>query len=103
MSNTDANSLKQLDDLKRSLMQKILQGKGKFNTIQKRDQYNDIPLSFAQRRIWFLEQLLPNTSVYNIVGGIKITGQINREALNRAITDIINRHEALRTEYNDMC
>lgn len=99
MSNTDANSLKQLDDLKRSLMQKILQGKGKFNTIQKRDQYNDIPLSFAQRRIWFLEQLLPNTSVYNIVGGIKITGQINREALNRAITDIINRHEALRTEY----
>lgn len=93
------SSEEELLRVKRALIEKISKGQGNFSLIQKRTKQNKLALSFAQTRIWFLEQLLPDSSVYNISGAIKITGKINVEVLNRAITDIINRHESLRTEF----
>jgi len=56
-----------------------------------------LPLSFAQQRLWFLAQFEGASSAYHIAGGIKLSGDLNREALIRALDRIVARHEALRT------
>ncbi len=56
-----------------------------------------IPLSFAQQRLWFLDQLEPGNPFYNIPAAVRIRGQFDRDALQRSINQIIERHEALRT------
>ncbi|NDB84454.1 MAG: non-ribosomal peptide synthetase, partial [Alphaproteobacteria bacterium] len=56
-----------------------------------------IPLSFAQQRLWFLDQLLPNQSLYNIPMALRLKGQLDIDALEKALDYIIQRHEILRT------
>ena len=56
------------------------------------------PLSFAQRRLWFLEQLEPGAA-YNVPLPIRMRGQLDRQALERALDAIVVRHEALRTSF----
>jgi non-ribosomal peptide synthetase component F len=55
------------------------------------------PLSFAQQRLWFIEQLDPGNAVYNIPGGVKLEGELDLGILERVINEIIRRHEVLRT------
>ena len=57
------------------------------------------PLSFAQQRLWFLNQLEPNSPLYNIGAVAKATGTIDRPSLQRAFEMIIDRHEMLRTRF----
>ncbi|MFC2108907.1 condensation domain-containing protein, partial [Candidatus Bipolaricaulota bacterium] len=57
------------------------------------------PLSFAQERLWFLEQLEPGTSVYNIPWAASLIGNLDKAALQQALNMIPIRHEALRTTY----
>ncbi|NDC22381.1 amino acid adenylation domain-containing protein, partial [bacterium] len=56
-----------------------------------------LPLSFAQQRLWFLDQLLPNTAHYNVPLALKLTGSLNLQALEQAFNALISRHEILRT------
>jgi hypothetical protein len=56
-----------------------------------------LPLSFAQQRLWFLDQLEPNSPLYNCPAAVKLEGQLNLEALEFAINEIVRRHEVLRT------
>ena len=63
-----------------------------------RERNQEIPLSFAQQRLWFLSQLEPNSPAYNVNGAIKIQGAINIEALHYSINEIVKRHEVLRTQ-----
>jgi acyl carrier protein len=56
-----------------------------------------LPLSFAQQRLWFIEQLEPGNSVYNNPGVMNLEGRLDLEALERALNEIGKRHEALRT------
>ncbi|HEX3531179.1 MAG TPA: amino acid adenylation domain-containing protein [Thermoanaerobaculia bacterium] len=56
-------------------------------------------LSFAQERLWFLDQLAPGTSAYNIPGSLRFSGEIEPVALERALDEIRSRHEILRTRY----
>lgn len=56
-----------------------------------------IPASFAQQRLWFLDQLDPGQAVYIIDYAMRITGPLNETALEQAINEIIRRHESLRT------
>src|SRR6185369_8254605 len=60
---------------------------------------NVFPLSFAQQRLWFLDQLEPNTSVYNIPDTHYFDGPSNLAALERSLSDLIRRHEVLRTTF----
>ncbi|MDB6053786.1 MAG: non-ribosomal peptide synthetase [Verrucomicrobiales bacterium] len=57
------------------------------------------PLSFAQQRIWFLDQLHPNNPLYNVPSGFRLAGQLDVEALSRSLEAVISRHEILRTIY----
>ncbi|ACC81527.1 non-ribosomal peptide synthetase [Nostoc punctiforme] len=59
----------------------------------------NIPLSFAQQRLWFLNQLDPNSAAYNIPGAVSFQGQLNVAALEQSLSEIIRRHEALRTNF----
>jgi amino acid adenylation domain-containing protein len=57
------------------------------------------PASFAQQRLWFLDQLEPNSSAYNILSTLHINGLLDVEILKRSLQAIIERHEALRTTF----
>jgi amino acid adenylation domain-containing protein len=65
--------------------------------IPRRDPGSPAPLSFAQQRLWFLDQLHPGRSNYNIARRIRIGGALDLEALRRALDTIVARHESLRT------
>ncbi|NDA91485.1 MAG: non-ribosomal peptide synthetase, partial [Alphaproteobacteria bacterium] len=56
-----------------------------------------IPLSFAQQRMWFLDQLLPDHALYNVPMGFRLRGKFNRGAFEAAIRYLVSRHETLRT------
>src|SRR5438093_11051208 len=57
------------------------------------------PLSFAQQRIWFFDQLAPGSPVYNICEGLRLTGALDVPALEQSLKEIVRRHEALRTTF----
>ena len=59
----------------------------------------NLPLSFAQQRLWFLDQLIPNNSFYNVPVAIHLTGALNLAALEQTFNEIVRRHEALRTTF----
>jgi thioesterase domain-containing protein len=62
----------------------------------------NLPLSFAQERLWFLDQLEPGTAAYNIPFAFWITGPLNVSALERSLNEILQRHEALRTTFSSV-
>ncbi|WP_442941022.1 amino acid adenylation domain-containing protein [Nostoc sp.] len=59
----------------------------------------ELPLSYAQQRLWFLDQLEPNSPLYNIPFALRLVGNLNRVALEQSFQEIIHRHEALRTNF----
>ncbi|MBK9712879.1 MAG: hypothetical protein IPO81_16430 [Kouleothrix sp.] len=63
------------------------------------DRGEPAPLSFAQERLWFFEQLVPNTDTYHIPVALKLKGTLNVAALERSLLEVIRRHEALRTTF----
>ena len=58
------------------------------------------PLSFAQERLWFLDQYEPNSPLYNVSVRVCLRGVLNREALEDSLSSLVARHESLRTTFN---
>ncbi|HEX7771280.1 MAG TPA: condensation domain-containing protein, partial [Pyrinomonadaceae bacterium] len=61
--------------------------------------FNTFPLSFAQERLWLIDQLGPGSPAYNIPIALQLSGLLNIEALERTVNEIVRRHEVLRTTY----
>jgi SAM-dependent methyltransferase len=58
-----------------------------------------LPLSFAQQRLWFMNQLEPESAFYNIPSAVRLVGALTLTALERSFSEIIKRHEVLRTSF----
>ncbi|HEX3249421.1 MAG TPA: condensation domain-containing protein, partial [Pyrinomonadaceae bacterium] len=58
-----------------------------------------LPLSFAQQRVWFFDQMEPGNPAYNIPFAVRLKGDLNVPAMERALSEIVRRHEALRTTF----
>jgi amino acid adenylation domain-containing protein len=67
--------------------------------IEPRQQQENLPLSFAQQRLWFFAQLEPNSTAYNMPFKLRLQGKLNITALEKSIAKIIQRHEILRTNF----
>jgi hypothetical protein len=76
---------------KRALLARLLR--------EKKSRPATFPLSFAQERLWFLEQLEPHAGVYNVPLGLRLEGPLNVAVLHRCLEEIVRRHEALRTRF----
>ena len=61
--------------------------------------HGNIPLSFGQQRLWYLDKLEPNTPVYNLPDAYRLKGKLDITALENSINEILRRHEVLRTYY----
>jgi len=59
----------------------------------------ELPLSFAQQRLWFLDQLEPNSPFYNLPEAVRLSGPLDETTLIRSLNEVVRRHEALRTTF----
>jgi amino acid adenylation domain-containing protein len=59
-----------------------------------------LPLSFAQQRLWFIDQLDPGNSVYNFPVAVRLKGPLNLMALEQSLNEVVRRHETLRTVFS---
>src|SRR5207247_10818698 len=58
-----------------------------------------LPLSFAQQRLWVLDQMEPNNPLYNIPRRLRMHGALNVDALTEALNEIVRRHDSQRTTF----
>ncbi len=61
-----------------------------------------LPLSFAQERLWFIDRLEPGSTTYNIPAALRLAGALDQRALERSLSEIVRRHEALRTVFAEV-
>jgi amino acid adenylation domain-containing protein len=60
----------------------------------------DLPLSFAQRRLWFIDKLEPGASTYNLPYAVRLRGRLDAGALEQSLAEVVRRHESLRTTFS---
>ena len=90
---------------KRALLDRLLEAQGVAasatpQTLPRADR-SRLPASFAQERLWFLEQLAPGSGRYNLSRAIRLRGPLDTGSLERSLTEILRRHEVLRTQLVD--
>jgi len=68
--------------------------------IVKREDQTTYPLSYAQQRLWFLNQFDPESAFYNVFAALRISGNLNVEALEWSLNEVIRRHEVLRANFS---
>jgi amino acid adenylation domain-containing protein len=93
-----------LSPAKRTLFQRILRDKGISITPTQaallRENRETGPVSFAQQRLWFLQQLDPTSNLYNVPIAFRLQGDLNKTALTQSLQEIMRRHEVLRTTFS---
>src|ERR1051325_6877170 len=92
MSNTITPVTQLSSEEKRALLARLLK--------EKASKPKFYPLSFAQQRLWILDQLEPNTAAYNIPSAVRLTGRLDVAALEQTFNEIKRRHGSLRTTFS---
>ncbi|HEV7905479.1 MAG TPA: condensation domain-containing protein, partial [Pyrinomonadaceae bacterium] len=72
---------------------------GAADEIEAVERGGELPLSFAQQRLWLAEQLEVSSPLYNVPAAIRLTGALDADALEQSLNEIVRRHEALRTSF----
>ncbi|MCG8314522.1 MAG: amino acid adenylation domain-containing protein [Pseudomonadales bacterium] len=102
--NTFYEQLSRLSPEKRALFEKKLAQQGIENAlpdrIAKRPKDAGSPLSFSQQRLWFVQQLEPQATTYNVPSVLRLTGTLHVKAMQQAIDQLVDRHETLRTRFH---
>jgi amino acid adenylation domain-containing protein len=92
-----------LSDARRLELEKVIRRQGMEDVpgrvIPPRSQEEVVPLSFAQQRLWFMDQLETDSAVYNVPVAFRLTGPLQIAAVNQAFNETIRRHESLRTNF----
>ncbi|HEX5733821.1 MAG TPA: amino acid adenylation domain-containing protein [Blastocatellia bacterium] len=91
MSQTSRRTADLSPDEKRALLERLLRKKAR--------ESKSFPLSFAQERLWFLNQLEPGSPFYNVPVAVRLTGRLSIPALKQTLNEIVGRHEILRTYF----
>ncbi|MBV9927468.1 MAG: condensation protein [Acidobacteria bacterium] len=98
-----SNALKPLSPAKRELLALLLKKEGlsagRQSAIPRRAADGPCPLSFAQQRLWFLDQLEPGNAAYNVPVALRLTGALDAAALEQSLNEVVRRHEVLRTSF----
>ncbi|MEB3282828.1 MAG: amino acid adenylation domain-containing protein [Lyngbya sp.] len=86
------------------LEEQLKKRKQQFNSLKipKRKTEDNLPLSFSQERLWFIHQLEPENSAYNIPVAWHINGHLNIAILVQTLNEVVRRHENLRTTFNSI-
>ena len=96
----------QLSATKRALLEKRLAGRVSHeagaHAIRPSQRNGPVPLSFAQQRLWFLDQLEPGLVAYNIPAAVRLVGQVDTAVLSWSLNEIVRRHESLRTTFDSV-
>nr|QEO74516.1 Beta-ketoacyl synthase [uncultured bacterium] len=72
---------------------------GREELIPRREERGAFPLSFAQQRLWFLDQLTPGDAQHNMPISVRLSGALDVPVLERALNEVVRRHESLRTTF----
>src|SRR5439155_25506482 len=91
-----------VSEAKKALLEKRLraaveQSAAKTQTMPRRGRREKAPLSYEQERLWFLDQLEPNSPLYSLPLALRLRGSLDRDALQKSIISIVAAHEVLRT------
>ncbi|MFL5538259.1 MAG: condensation domain-containing protein, partial [Longimicrobiaceae bacterium] len=92
----------ELSAAKRAFIEARLRGQVRSSGIVPRAERDGAPLSFAQERLWFIDRLDPGSAAYNIPVEWRPGGALDRAALERALGEVVRRHEALRTTFREV-
>jgi amino acid adenylation domain-containing protein len=98
-------SLANISEAKRDLLQKYLQGgfdqsADSVRSIARRPANTPPRLSLSQERLWFLDQFMPGSPVFNVPVAIRLSREINPETLAQSVNEIVRRHEVFRTTFD---
>lgn len=103
MSSTTTHTKFQLSAKKKAILDALLTQEGMApaeDRIPRRETSGPAPLSFAQQRLWFLDQFEPASFVYNLMTVVSLRGRLDVSALQKAFDHLVDRHEALRTTFD---
>ncbi|NBD14543.1 non-ribosomal peptide synthetase, partial [Corallococcus silvisoli] len=92
---------KRAELLKKMAAQKASSGDASRTLIPLLDRSRPLPLSFAQQRLWFIEQLTPGSPLFNVPMAVRLDGPLDVDVLERALREVVRRHEVLRTTFHE--
>jgi alpha-ketoglutarate-dependent taurine dioxygenase len=103
MSLKIVEEIKKLSPERRDLLERLLKEKAPQSArafiVPRLRKSNQFPVSFAQQRLWFLDQLQPGNHAFNIPVALRVSGPLRIEVLQQCLTEIVRRHEVLRTTF----
>ena len=94
--------LSDLSPAKRALREARLRGRYQAAPILPRAQTGDAPLTHAQERLWFLDRMYPGLTAYNLVTALRLPGALDEAVLERALAEVVRRHDVLRTTFREV-